>query len=459
MFDMSRSPQQRHAAASSDPLATRPTPTPNAAPMRKQGAEQGSDTLLSELGTVGQYLPYVHSHLRDFGPEPLVIDHGEGVYVFDTSGRRYLDAMSGYWLACLGYADEELLSVLNLAARRLSFWHQFGTTHVEVLEYVRDLLAHLPHALRGKILFANTGSGAMEIALRVACARGASKKPAVIAHLDRSYHGSTFLTQQATPWNDWPCSLRLMPHQVLRLPAPVTEGGASDALAVFERACNESRPPTILLTEPVQGVGGMAVPPGWFFEQIGALCRRYGVVWVSDEISTSFGSTGLLFAFERCSILPDIVVVGKKMAAGYFPMAAAIVSKALTDEVLAKYFHHGYSTSAHPVGCEAARVVLRRVSDPKTLRWIQERGQQLREGLLDLQRRHSVVRSVNGLGLMLSLELPKSSYANRVTWKLRELGVYELPEGKYLTFCPPFIIAPEQVDELISALDGALAGS
>jgi 4-aminobutyrate--pyruvate transaminase len=421
------------------------------------GAEQSR---VSEDVAARNSLEGLQSQLLDFGADPLIIDRGEGVHIFDTAGRRYLDAMSGYWTACLGYGDPELCSTLAEASNRLSCWHQFETANVPALRYVEDLWPRLPPDLRGKVLFADSGSGAVEIALRVACARVAQAGKAVrLAHLGRSYHGSTFLAQQLSDrrWNDWPSSLKLPAASTIDLPAPVGEAAATQALEEFDRACRGLAPPNVLITEPVQGVGGMNVPPEGFFGRLGELCRRHGVVWISDEVSTGFGATGRLFAFEREPVLPDLVVVGKRMAAGYCRLSAVLVSRELTASVLrGQAFHHGYTLSAHPVACAVARAVLGRIVG--LLGEVRARGEQLRAGLEALRHKRTAIRGVNGRGLMLSAELASSAMATRVAHRLRKLGVYELPEGKYLTFCPPFVIQPRQIEELLGALDEALCG-
>src|SRR5579884_2561948 len=377
----------------------------------------------------------IPSQLRTTARDALIIDRAEGVHVFDHTGKGYYDAMAGYWLACLGYGDAELIDVMTQAATRLSFWHQFDTSHTAGIEYVRELFTHLPRSLGGKVLFANTGSGAIENALRAACARVAlDKRPAIIAHLDRSYHGSTFLAQQLSPFNDWPDSLRLAPWQLMKLGSPSSVDAADQTLAGFEACLRGPKPPTILITEPVQGVGGMIVPPSGFFEEIARLCRKHEVVWISDEISTGFGSTGKLFAFELDGALPDILVIGKKMAAGYFPMSAAIVSAELSEQTVSgREFHYGYSTSGHPVGCAVATTVLQRIAAPEMLAHVSTLGEQLRNAL------DHRLGPVSGVGLMLTLDVRRSRTAAAVARKLRDLGVYELPEGRYLTFCPPFI--------------------
>ncbi len=394
----------------------------------------------------------LQSQLGTFGSDPLVVERAEGVYLYDPAGRRYLDVMSGYWLACLGYGDPILSNVLAQSSRRLSFWHQYGTAHVDALEYAERIFSLLPERLLGKILFANTGSGAMEIALRVACAsvnrRGKIPR---IAHLDRSYHGSTFLAQQLSPslWNDWPSNLRLEPKYITQVNAPICPSSSLDVIQYIQ-----INRPSIVVTEPVQGVGGMFVPPDEFFVELRKVCDELGIIWISDEISTGFGATGRLFAFEHNGVHPDILVLGKKMAAGYFPMSAAVVGRAVSEEVLREDFHYGHSTSGHPIGCAIARSVLDRVAAPTLLANVCERSVQLVAGLTDLRSTYTWVGPVRGRGLMISLEVPNSAIAESIARGMRETGIYELPEGRFLTFCPPYIIDEGQIDKVLESLRG-----
>ena len=397
---------------------------------------------------------YLQSQAEDFLPSPLIVSHAKGSYFYDVQGKGYLDAMSGYFTNCLGYSDPELCQVLFESSQRLSSWHQYDTTHVFAIDYVRELMAKVPEELRGKLLFSDSGSGAIEIALRVACAvLESGQRKARLVRLGRGYHGSTFLTQYLSDprFNDWPSALKLFSEEPLTLKSPLNDSTAEKALTQFEEFCRSENPPNLMVTEPIQWVGGGVFPPGAFFDQLGTLCRKYDVLWISDEISTGFGPTGKLFAFERQKTLPDIVVIGKRMAAGYARLSGVVVAKKISHRVLeGKHFHHGYTLSAHPVACAIARVVLRRVTE--LLPVVEERGNQLKKGLELLRGEFPSLKSIQGMGLSLSIELPDSKSAKYLTRFLLQKGVYQIPQGKYLVFSPPFIITQEQIEFILSIL-------
>lgn len=402
---------------------------------------------------------YLLSQLGVFDLDTMVIASADGCYVWDVHGSRYLDVMGGYWVAALGYADREILQTLTEASSTLSFWHNFETTHTFAIRYSEALMSRLPDELRGKLLFANTGSGAMENALRLASAWAQAQAQRLkVAYLDRAYHGSTFLTQQASPWNDWPRSVHVEPQSFISIPTPHDSASCQRSLHILRATFSDlSCPINTIITEPVLGVGGMIVPPKEFFVGLRRLCNDFNVLWISDEISTGFGATGTLFAFEPWGVLPDVLVLGKKLAAGYFPMSCAVVSERVASSILmVGDFHHGYSTSAHPVGCAIASVVLQRFGSDELLHHAKERGIQLRSGLEAIACTGHDLGAVNGLGLMLSLETRNSRQARLIADELRRRGIYELPEGKYLTFCPPLIISKEQIDFLLSELSGAI---
>lgn len=410
-----------------------------------------------------QRLSHVQSSVEPYGDDPLIVKEAKGVYVVDTHDRRYLDAVSGYWVACLGYGDEELAGILASASRRLAYWHHCGTVHEPVLNYVEELSNHLAEPLRGKILFAATGSGAMENALRVACARDVQiGRKTIVGHLDRGYHGSTFLTQQLSSerWNDWPVSLRLASHQTVSLPTPQTAGEADETLNRLEASLRqEGSGPSIVVTEPILGVGGVLEPPREFFRALAELLRRHDVTWISDEISTGFGATGRLFAYEISGAIPDILVVGKKMSAGYFPITAAIVSAELSAAVLTDSFHYGYSFSGHPVGCEVARAVLKRIATEEMLTDIRAKGDILMACLREAVGDFLGPSSVRGRGLMVSVDLSSGAAAREACKQLRALGVYEIPEGRYLVYSPPYIITEEEIRWLARATGSALSST
>lgn len=404
-------------------------------------------------------LANVQSSVEPYGDDPLIVAEAEGAYIIDTKGRRYLDAVSGYWVACLGHGDPELTELLSSASRRLSYWHHCGTVHEPALNYVSRLFDHLAEPLRGKVLFAATGSGSMENALRVACTRDVHVgRGTVLAHLDRGYHGSTFLTQQLSPsrWNDWPASLRLQPDQTMCFPTPQTEVEAAAVLSQIEHGLRRGTGPSIFVTEPILGVGGVFEPPHDFFRGLRQLLSAYHVTWISDEISTGFGATGRLFAYANSGAIPDILVVGKKMSGGYFPITASIVGTRLAAEVLPDVFHHGYSFSGHPVGCEVASRVLTRIATDEMLHSIRRKGELLTKSLRETVDAILGPGSVRGRGMMVSVDLRSSKAAREAGGCLRKLGIYEITEGRYLVFCPPYITTEAEIEWLAEATGRAV---
>src|SRR3954471_13561427 len=307
---------------------------------------------------------------------PLVLDHGKGVYVFDESGREYLEAAAGMWCVALGFGEEELVDAAQQQLRRLPYYHSLLNRTTGPAEELAAEIAALVPMRDAQVHFTVSGSEANDYAVKFlryynnAIGRPAKKK--VIARYG-GYHGATLVATSLTGMPRY--------HQLFDRPLPGIlhtadphfyrygrPGETADAFAArlaaeLEALILSEGPETIaaFVAEPVTGGGGVVVPPAGYYDAVQAVLRRYDVAFVSDEIITGFGRTGNDFGAQTCGIQPDLMTVGKSLSSGYLPIAALVVSgdvydglRAGSDEV--GTFAHGATHSGHPV---AAAVALR----------------------------------------------------------------------------------------------------
>jgi len=374
---------------------------------------------------------------------PILAVRGEGCYLYDDQGRKYLDFLGGLAVNSLGYAHPEILAVLRDRTETL--------LHVSNLLYhpYQAPLAQKLTALAGmdRAFFANSGTEAIEGTLKLVRAYGrrpqeTSPKDEILA-VENSFHGRTFGALAAT----WPEKYR-KPFEPL-LPG-VRFVRLNDAGHL-----RESFTPRVgaVLLEVIQGEGGVVELSREFLETAAELCRTHGALLICDEIQCGLGRTGRFFAFSKFGLRPDIVVVAKPLAAG-LPLAAI-----LAREEVAKAFSpgmHGTTFGGGPLQCRLALKVLEILERPETLAQVREVGAYFRAQLEALESECPVIQEVRGDGLMLSAQL--SVPGKTVVRQALEAGVIcNCTQEKVLRFLPPLIIERRHVDELIAVLKPILA--
>jgi putrescine---pyruvate transaminase len=223
------------------------------------------------------------------------------------------------------------------------------------------------------------------------------------------------------------------------------------------------------VVEPVQGAGGVIVPPSDYFPRVRAICDRYGALLIADEVITGFGRTGKWFAMEHWGVKPDMMVFAKGVTSGYIPLSGAMITSAIHNQLktLKGILPHGFTYSGHPVACAVALENLRLIEEEGLVAKVAQSGRRLLERLHDV-RKHEIVGDVRGLGLMAALEFvqdratkapfdPSAGVARKVWLAALEQGVIFRPlGGDVLAMSPPFVISDEQIDTAVGALDRAI---
>ena len=417
---------------------------------------------------------------------------GEGCYLIDADGKRYLDGSGGAAVSCLGHGDREVTAAIKAQLDRLAFAHT-GFFTSEPAEALADLLAeHAPGDL-ARVYFVSGGSEAVEAALKLArqyfVERGEPQRRHLIARR-QSYHGNTLgaLAAGGNLWRRTQFEPMLIDVSHIAPCYEYAERGAGESPEAYgQRVAQELEdeilrlgPDSVLafIAEPVVGATLGAVPavPG-YFKRIREICDRYGVLLIFDEVMCGMGRTGHLFACEAEGVVPDIVTIAKGLGAGYQPVGAMICSERIYDTIAqgSGFFQHGHTYIGHPVATAAGLAVVRALLDRGLVPRVREMGDRLDAALRDALGEHPHVGDIRGRGLFRGVELvadresktpfePGRRIAARLKAAAFEAGLICYPMsgtrdgrlGDHVLLAPPFIIEEVQIDELVTRLVRAL---
>ncbi|MFT6557401.1 aspartate aminotransferase family protein [Sneathiella sp.] len=416
---------------------------------------------------------------------------GDGVYIEDAEGRRYLDA-GGAAVSCLGHSNQSVNDAIKQQVDRISFAHSGFFTN-EPMEELADFLIERAPGRLDKVYFVSGGSEAVEAALKLArqyfIEKGQTKRTRFISRR-QSYHGNTLgaLAAGGNEWRREPYAPLLMPVSLIA-PCYAYRGknsGESD-FDFGQRVANELEaeilnlgPETVcaFICEPVVGATLGAVPSvEGYFKRIREICDQYGVLLILDEVMCGMGRTGTLFAHEQEEITADIMVTAKGLGAGYQPIGAMLVSDEVFDAVLngSGFFQHGHTYLGHPVACAASLAVQRYVEDNQLLQNVMKRGEEIQTELRRLMGQHPNVGDIRGRGLFIGMEFvsdreTKTAFdpAKKLNKKIKAAamaeglmcypmgGTIDGQKGDHLLLAPPFIIEEKHVDEITTKLEKAI---
>jgi 4-aminobutyrate aminotransferase-like enzyme len=385
-----------------------------------------------------------------FYQRPPVLVRGEGAYLYDTEGRRYLDCYCGVTVVSAGHSNPEILEAAIDQMRRLQHTTTIYLTE-PMLELARAVAELTPGNLR-RSFFCASGSEANEGALLLA-ALATGRKECV--YLRDGLHGRTKWAMSVTGLDMW----RTDPDPLVQAHA-VPGPRDPQSLIVLERLLRGGAIAAVI-AEPIQGNGGIVVPPDDYWPALRRLCNRYGALLIADEIQTAWNRTGRWFATEHWNVVPDIVTVAKALGNG-FPIAAYIT----TDEIAAHYTRPGAATfGGNLVSCRAALATLAFHQRCRLGERSRSLGRRLHDQLCKLKGRHSAIAEVRGLGLMIGVELRASAsgtaaaLTDQVLEEMKDAGFLigkTGPARNVLTLMPPLIVEPDSLDSLIEALDRTL---
>jgi len=415
--------------------------------------------------------------------EQMIVDRGEGVYIYDSQGKQYLEGMAGLWCTGLGYNNRELIDTISDQLSKLSFSHMFGGKAHQPGIDLADKLASMVPVQDARVFFGNSGSDANDTHIKLLRyyfnAIGKPEKRKIITR-ERAYHGVTVAAGSLTslPANlahfDAPLeALGILrtdhPHYYRGGNAGETEGEFVERItANLEQLILREGPETIaaFIAEPITGASGVIVPPAGYYEKVQAILERHDILFWADEVITGFGRTGKLFGCETMNIhQPAQMTFAKQLSSAYYPISASVVRGDIYEAMVEPsaevgVFGHGYTYSGHPVACAAGLKTLEIYERDGLYEHAARMGEYLQSRLAPL-RDHERVGEVRGAGLLAAVELvedqasrqPDAALAKRATQLCQDNGlIVRNVAGCALAMCPPLIISQEQVDEMVDKL-------
>ncbi|MEM6712211.1 MAG: aspartate aminotransferase family protein [Pseudomonadota bacterium] len=421
---------------------------------------------------------------------------GDGPFLIDKDGKRYLDACGGAAVSCLGHSDEKLKAAIHRQVDTLSYAHT-GFFTSDPAEALADRLADLSPGDLNRIYFVSGGSEAMESALKLArqfhMENGEANRSKIIARW-QSYHGNTLgaLSASGNRWRRSQFEPMLSPAMHHVSPCNAYRGqevGESDE-AYTDRLAREldetievlgSQTVAAFVAEPVVGATMGAVPPvEGYFRKMKAVCDKHGVLLILDEVMCGMGRTGTLFACEQDGVVPDMIAVAKGLGGGVQPIGALLVSDKVYQalEAGSGFFQHGHTYVGHPMACAVGNAVMERFIDDGILARVTPMGDKLRAALTARFGNHPHVGDIRGRGLFLGLELvadrgskepfdPSFGLAAAIKKRAMAGGLMCYPMGgtidgklgDHVLLAPPFIIDDEHIELIVDGLDLAISGA
>lgn len=417
---------------------------------------------------------------------PIIISRGDGVFVEDENGRRYLEGMAGLWSTSLGFSEKRLMEAAARQFEKLPYYHLFNHRSTEPsIELAEKLLEIVPAGL-SKVLFANSGSEANDQAVKLVWyynnALGRPKKKKIISRW-RGYHGVTVASGSLTglPGNhadfDLPIANILHTdcpsHFHYAEPGETEEAFTNRLAANLEELILREGPDTVaaFIAEPVNGSGGVIVPPAGYFELVQKILRKYDVLFIVDEVICGFGRTGNMFGCETFDLKPDVLTVAKALSSSYLPISATVVSDKIHEVLMSQsdrhgVFAHGVTYAGHPVCAAVALETLKIYKERDIVSHVQRVSKRFMDRLHALSN-HPLVGEARGVGLIGAIEIvadkgektpfaPELGVGPSIQAKAMQHGVIVRSLRDAVAFCPPLIIKEQEIDMLFEGVSKAL---
>jgi len=450
------------------------------------GAAPAGANSLSRRDADAVFHPYTNA-IANREDGPLVVTRGDGVYVWDEDGEKYLEGMSGLWCASLGFGEDRLAEAAARQMRELPFYHGFSQkSHPPQIELAERLLALAPVPM-AKVFFCNSGSEAADTAVKMIWylnnALGRPQKKKIISRF-KAYHGVTIAAASITgvPVNHAAFDLPLdgflhtdMPHFYRYGEDGETEEDFATRCADnLNRLIEEEGPDTVaaFFAEPVMGAGGVIVPPATYFEKIQAVLKKHDVLFVADEVICGFGRTGEMWGSQTLGLKPDILTCAKALTSGYLPISAVMVNDRVFDAIAPKtaevgVFGHGFTYSGHPVPAAVAVETLKIYEEIDLIGRVKERSGTFLARLYGFAD-HPLIGETMGLGLVGAVEIvadkdtktpfdPAAAVGPWLVSRAQKRGLILRAMGDRVAFSPPLVISDSEVNDMFDRFADALA--
>ncbi|WP_019529179.1 aminotransferase [Dasania marina] len=420
--------------------------------------------------------------------EQLILERGEGIYVYDNQGKKYLEGMAGLWCTSLGYGNEELISTVEEQMRKLTYSHMFGGKSHQVGMDLSDKLTEMVPVDDAKIFFGHSGSDANDSHIKMLRyyfnAIGKPEKRKIITR-ERAYHGVTVAAGSLTslPVNLAHFDSPLEALGILRTDHPHyyhgAQNGETEAQFVdritgnLEKMILAEGPDTIaaFIAEPITGASGVIVPPAGYYEKVQAILSKYDIFFWADEVITGFGRTGNDFGCTTMNIKPDMMSFAKQMSSAYFPISAAVIRGDMYEAMIEQsaatgVFGHGYTYSGHPVGCAVALKVMEIYQRDNIFAKAAKTGEYMQSKMAEFKD-HPLVGDIRGAGMIGALELVANkdkgtpfatgAVGGNIMKTCQDNGlIVRAVAGSSAAFCPPLVTTEAQIDEMFEIFSKSL---
>jgi putrescine---pyruvate transaminase len=416
---------------------------------------------------------------------PLIITKGDGVYIEDSNGNRFVDGVAGLWNINCGYNRPEIKNAIIKQLDELVYFSTFsGTAHPRSIELAHLLMQMMEPEDMKRVMFSSGGSDAMETALRIARQYWKMlgyKDRFKFISLKQGYHGTHFGAASVngntrfrrnyepglpgcfhidTPWlyrNPYTQDPVRLGELIAELLDREIEFQGADTVAAF-------------IAEPVQGAGGVIVPPDNFFKLCREVCDKHGVLFIADEVVSGFGRTGNMFGSRGWGVKPDIITLAKGISSGYIPLGATVCN-ARIDEAFANNndsfgnIAHGYTYAGHPIACAAALAALDIVQKENLPANAATQGDYLMNKIKPFEEKYASVGEVRGKGLMLAIEFVKDKktkavaakdFVSKIAKGCLKHGAFVRTAGNLIILSPPLVINQNEIDIIVNALEKSL---
>ncbi len=430
--------------------------------------------------------PYTNARKHE-AEGPMVVNRGKGVYVYDDQGNEYIEGLAGLWCTSLGFGEERLVKAAERQMRELPYYHAFGGKVAAPSIDLAEKLIELAPVPMSKAFFANSGSEANDTALKIVWytnnALGKPERKKIISRL-RAYHGVTIAAASLTHLAyvqtgfDLPVNDRFVPTGCPHHYRGARDGESEDAFATrlaeeLDQLIRAEGPETVaaFIGEPMQGAGGVIVPPATYWEKIQAVLKKHDVLLIADEVICGFGRTGNLWGSETFGLKPEIMTVAKQLSSAYVPISAVLISDKVYQPLADQSaelgtFGHGYTYSAHPVAAAVALETLKIYEERDIVARVKELAPRLQDGLRRFAG-HPLVGEVRGIGLIGAAELvadkaskapfdPVGQVGGALAGRAQAHGLIIRNLGDTIAVCPPLIISEAEIDALLERFGKAL---
>lgn len=424
-----------------------------------------------------KYVWHPDTQMKEFETEnPIIIERGEGIYVFDIEGNKYIDAIASWWVNTLGHSNPRLNKALCEQVEKIEHVLLAGFSHIPAIELAEELVKISAKSLT-KVFYSDNGSTATEIALKMAfqyCAQTGKPNKKKFVALENSYHGDTLGAVSVGGVDIFYKVFKPLLFDIFQAKSPYcyrcpmglnNETCNIDCISSVEEIfrANHNEIAAMIVEPLVQGACGMRMYPAEYLKKLRALCHEYDILLIDDEVAMGFGRTGKMFAYEHADIEPDIVCLAKGITAGYLPLAVTMTSDKIFNAFYDDYhtyktFYHGHSFTGNPLAASIAIENLKIFKEEKIIENLQPKIEFFHKSLEKFKKlKH--VGDIRFIGMVAALELvedketkksfdPKKRIGKKVYKEALKLGAILRPLGDIIYFIPPYIIKEEEITTL-----------